>query len=54
MISGHMDYRNQRHSYISNTDFSSKNDTSRKKKTGRIQKQQKKVQTEIGNIMLKI
>lgn len=30
MISVHMDYRNQRHSYISNTDFSSKNDISKK------------------------
>lgn len=38
MINVHMDYRNQRHSYISNTDFCSKNDIPKKKKTGRIQK----------------
>lgn len=38
IISDHMDYRNQRHIYTSNTNFSPKNHISKKKKTGRMQK----------------
>lgn len=54
IISSQMDYRNQRHSYTINTDFSSKNHTQTKYINKQQEYKKKEVQTGISNITLKV